>query len=376
MSLSQMIGFEMAGRIWGKYLRDDTSINIHVSVARSKDLPEGVIGGALPGFNTSHEIERIQSALSADITSGDDIQAVQNLPINNSYSSYNNDPNIRAFLEQYSWNQNDDIALTTANAKALDLDNPQATVDLDGFILMSDLAQYNVDWNYDYGRVSTPSSDSLDFLSVAMHEIGHILGFVSSADSARVPDWQADSETNQSRLDGTTPLDLFRYSHWSRQYNSVDLAAGVQTYLSVDSGQSAIGYFARGKVDLGLGSDGFQTSHWNGGPSSGIMDPFLGLGERSTVETIDLRALDIIGYDRTSQGSVNYSQLLAEAKAALADRLGISVSTLDAIPGVVAGLLSTTRFGDVLQMIEDSEIYARRKSRNASSSSGLMARMG
>ena len=368
MSLAQMIGFEMAGRSWGKRIQDNITINIHVGVARSQDLPEGVIGGALPGFNTIHEIEQVQAALSADITSADDTQAVQNLPINSAASSYDNDPDIRTFLEQYAWNQNDDLAITTANAKALTLNNPQATVDLDGFILMSDLAQYDVDWNYDYSRTSTPSSDSLDFLSVAMHEIGHILGFVSSADSAHVADWQADNETNQSRLNATTPLDLFRYSPWSRQYNAVDLAAGVQTYLSINGGQSAIGHFARGKVDLGLGSDGFQTSHWNGETSSGIMDPYLTLGERSNIETIDLRALDIIGYDRTSQGSVNYSQLLVDAKAALADRLGISVSTLDTIPGVAAGLLSSTRFGDVLQMIEDSEVYARRKSKKVKKS--------
>lgn len=368
MSLPQMIGFEMAGREWGQRIQDNTTINIHVGMARSQDLPEGVIGGALPGFNTSHEIEQVQAALSADISSADDTQAVQNLPINSASSSYDNDPDIRAVLEQHAWNHNDDLAITTANAKALKLNNPQSTVDLDGFILMSDLAQYDVDWNYDYGRVSTPSSNSLDFLSVAMHEIGHILGFVSSPDSARVADWQADNETNQSRLNATTPLDLFRYSSWSRQYNAVDLAAGVQTYLSTNGGQSAIGYFARGKIDLGLGSDGFQTSHWNGGTSSGLMDPFLALGERSNIETIDLRALDIIGYDRTSQASLNYSQLLAETKAALADRLGVSVSTLDASPGVIADLLASDRFGDVLQMIEDSEIYARRKSKKAKKS--------
>lgn len=369
MSLNQIIGFEMAGRAWGKYLSDNTTINIHVSMARSQDLPDGVIGGALPGFNASHEIAQVQSALAADISSWDDSQAVRNLPVNQ-YSSYDNDPDIRAFLEQYAWSQNDDLAVTKANAKALGLSDSQATVDLDGFILMSNLSEYNVDWSYDYARTSAPSGNSLDFLSVAIHEIGHILGFVSSTDSARIADWQADSETNHSRLDRTTTLDLFRYSDWSSRYGSVDLAAGVQAYLSNDGGRSAIGHFARGKVDLGLGSDGLQTSHWNGTTSTGIMDPLLDLGERSNIANIDLRALDIIGYDLASQGSLNYSQLLSESKAALASRLGISVASLEAVPWITAGLLSTTRFGDVLQMIEDSEIYARKKS-SQSSKGGL-----
>ena len=365
-----MIGFEMAGRIWGRYLSDDANINIHVSMARSQDLPEGVIGGALPGFNSNYEIEEVQSALAADRTSSDDIQAVQHLPVNHHRTS-DNDPDIRAFLEQYSWNGNDDLAITTANAKALNLSNHQASVDLDGFILMSDLSEYGVHWNYDYGRTSAPSTNSLDFLSVAMHEVGHILGFVSGVDSARVADWQADRDTNNDRLNRTTSLDLFRYSDWSSYYGALDLAAGVQSYLSLDGTRSSgsfIGDFARGKVDLGLGSDGLQTSHWNGQTSSGIMDPLLGLGERSSIKTIDLRALDVVGYNLSSQSVnyLNYSELLSEAKMALADRLDISVSSLEAVPWISAGLLSTLRFGDVLQMIEDSEIYARRRSRTSS----------
>ena len=345
----------------------------------------------MPGFNATHEIGAVQNALQNDRTSQDDIQAVGNLPIQ-ATNYYDNDPDINAVLEQYNWQQNDDLAITTANAKALGLSNHQANVDLDGFILMSDLDEYDVNWSYDYGRTHAPNPNSLDFFSVALHEIGHILGFVSSVDSAKVADWQADSTTNHDRLDRTTTLDLFRYSDWSRRYGSIDLAAGPQTYLSVDGGNSSsgiIGHFARGQVDLGLGSDGLQTSHWNGTTSTGIMNPLLDLGERSEIANRDLRALDIIGYDLATnpttsntwgwrrqsvyssptQVNLSYSQLLVEAKQALANRLNISVSTLDAAPGVNAWLLSDTRYGDVLQMIDDSEVYARRKNRKSSSGS-------
>ena len=359
MSLDQIIGFEMAGRAWGKHLNDNTTINIHVSMARSQDLPDGVIGGALPGFNSDYEIDDIGAALAQDSRSTDDRQAVYHLPTN----GYRN-PQINAFLENYSW-QNDDLTLTNANVKALNLSNSHTTVDLDGFILMSDLAEYNVDWDYNYARTLPSDPNKLDFLSVAMHEIGHVLGYVSSPDRAQVADWRTDSETNHARLNTTTTLDLFRYSDWSRRYGAIDLAAGVSSYLSKDGGQSAIGHFARGKVDLGLGSDGLQTSHWDGQRSSGIMDPLLSLGERSAIETIDVQALDIIGYDRVSTGgvaSLNYAELLNDAKISLANRLGISVDALEAVPWISAGFLSTSRFGDVLQMIEDSEIYARRRS--------------
>ena len=47
-SSEQIIGFEMAGRIWSQYLQDDAAFNVHVLATDS--LPPTIIGGAVPEF--------------------------------------------------------------------------------------------------------------------------------------------------------------------------------------------------------------------------------------------------------------------------------------------------------------------------------------
>ena len=76
MSLEQMIGFEMAGVMWGQYLDDDVTLNI--AVQNSNSLQENVIGGAVPIL---HEqlYGLFLEYLANDITSEDDLIALQNL---------------------------------------------------------------------------------------------------------------------------------------------------------------------------------------------------------------------------------------------------------------------------------------------------------
>jgi hypothetical protein len=47
---------------------------------------------------------------------------------------------------------------------------------------------------------------------VALHEIGHTLGFISGMDSADESATQATYDENINRLMKTTSLDMFRYS--------------------------------------------------------------------------------------------------------------------------------------------------------------------
>ena len=41
----------------------------------------------------------------------------------------------------------------------------------------------NYSWDYDFSRTSATSDQQLDFLGMALHELGHVMGFVSGIDS-------------------------------------------------------------------------------------------------------------------------------------------------------------------------------------------------
>src|SRR5579883_923668 len=217
-SVQQMTGFEMAGRIWSSYLTDNTTLNLYVGVSSS--LPGNVIGGALPGVRASQSYASIRAALRSDITSLDDQTAVNNLWIGNNFQARFDMYNLFGFnIGDSAASQT--INLTRANAKALGINLSDDATALDGYILFGSLAGSSVTWNYDYTRSGSPAANSLDFLSTAIHEIGHVLGFVSGIDK---PGWLNSQVVTLSdqlsytanldqRITYATTLDLFRYSN-------------------------------------------------------------------------------------------------------------------------------------------------------------------
>jgi len=269
------------------------------------------------------------------------------------------------------------LNMTRAVGKALGMDTTSSS--LDGYILFSNLSnQSGVSWSYDYTRSSAAPSNSLDFLSTAIHEIGHILGFVSGIDQPgwlnNVINWGTatyngvtyTSTDYINSLDpiikNTNPLDLFRKSASIVGWQGVDDMSygsrGGDKYFSIDSGRTSIASFATG-ADTGLGGDGYQASHWKAGISS-IMAPTLKTGQRANVSATDLRAMDVIGWDVASTGintAINLSTVQSQAKQSLANRLGTSVSWLDANSLNAATSLTTNRDLDIYTMLENSQIY-------------------
>ena len=368
-SLEQMIGFEMAGQVWSSYLDDDITVNIHVGVTDL--LPDNVIGGALPGLTAYQNYGNFRNEVYQDRTSSDDNTAYNNL---HNYQYSDGYTRYRGYLENNTWH-NKNIALTNANAKALGI---TPSNNLDGYILMSDLSAYSVDWNYDYSRQNSMGSNELDFLSVAMHEIGHVLGFVSGIDSTEVAETQATYNQNVERLMHTTSLDMYRYSDWSDDNGGyLDLAYGVDSYFSIDGGDTALAHFSEGEdLLLGFGGDGFQGSHWEKKSDPiGIMDPDLALGERANISDMDLRAFDVIGYDcahfnysgsysSCDAPSLNFSSLEYDAKDSLAKKVSpllgawsVDAALATGLDDFGASLIDSDRTDDINQMIIDSEIY-------------------
>src|SRR5262249_33897066 len=134
-------------------------------------------------------------------------------------------------------------------------------------------------------------ANKIDFDAVAVHEIGHVLGF--------------DSNTGTRELDSSAPVavsiwDLFRF----RPGVTLDTFTTAQRILSSGGSQD---YFAgAGELALstgrpdGTGGDREQASHWKDdrftGQHIGIMDPTLADGERAVITDNDLAALRSFGY--------------------------------------------------------------------------------
>ena len=336
----QILGFEMAGQIWSQYLRDDVAVNIHVEM--TNQLPENVIGGALPGMKKNVQYDKLWKKMSKDITSSDDLTVFNHL------SSI--DQELTALVNGQEIDEIVKMKLTNANAKALGFLNGDRNK-LDGYILMSDLTgQSRVQWDYDSLRNDNIAANSLDFLSVALHEVGHILGFVSGVDDGG---WlnvvtkavKTGKEIKDDAMKFATSLDLFRYS----AKDKIDFSIGMNSFFSIDGGQTNLGYFSTGEYS-DLGGDGYQASHWkhNGNNPLGIMDPVLKRGVRRDISHLDTTAMDVMGWDVTNSDQLNWQQLydnaIENAKNALIE----------------------DRTKDVEKMVKESETYYGRRSRRSS----------
>ncbi len=327
VTLEQRIGFELAAKIWSTYLTDDVTINLHI--ASSDSLGDGTaVGGALPLFQEQN-YGVYQEYLAADATSASDAQALESLQEGNTTDFLVNNQIVDG---------NTDILLTSAQAKALGMDNTltlengttweRDLVDadaLDGYIIISN----SFSWNYDYTRSGQAPEGTLDFLSMALHEIGHQLGFVSSLDGTLDINTLYSGETQVSDF---TALDLFRLSVDSTGIENPDgavsdLTIGENSYFSIDGGQTNLGDFSTGQA-----GDGYQASHWKRlKDAMGIMDPTLAYKERLSIDHLDLQAMDVLGWDidySALDTGLDLNALLLEAEQAVAQDLGITTATL------------------------------------------------
>ena len=362
-SLQQMVGFETAGRIWSSYLTDPITVNLQVGVSSS--LSSNVIGGALPGMSAKQSYQSFTIALKADATSTDDQTALKQVSGSRFSATYEG---TLLGINYKATGTSSSLNLTRAEAKALGLSVSGGLNGLDGYILFGSLTGAPVQWDYDYTRSAPAPANSLDFLSTALHEIGHVLGFVSSLDS---PGWlNTNYGTNVSAAQavfaqlnaittGATALDLFRYdTNASNLSNTRNLSLGGNKVFALGSGSTSIANFSTG-VDTTQGGNGQQASHWLTGTSA-IEAPTLTTGTRSAIANTDLRALDVIGWNVAPNGintAIDLSALQAQSKQSLATRLGQTVSWLDANSTTAAQSLVQDRSQDIYTMAVQSQIY-------------------
>ena len=344
VSEEQILGFEMAGELWSSYLDDDVKIDIYVEA--TNELPENVLGGALPGIQGNLNYKELQDAIVADSVTGNDAISLANLPSGGKGSSF------KVMVDGNELDKTRKVKLTNANAKALDLIDGRGS-QLDGYIVINDLSGVSgINWDYDPLRTDSVRDNEVDFLTVATHEIGHVLGFVSGVDDR---DWLTTltrAEDTNGRVRDTavkfaTPLDLFRYSDQSAAVGQVDFSLGADSFFSIDGGNSNLGEFSTGEYG-DFGGDGFQASHWkNKSNTLGVMQPLIGTGVTQDITELDLKALDVIGWDVVGEG---------------VDRQAI----YDAASENAANAKIVDRSGDVDKLISNNEQYDGRISRYSS----------
>lgn len=197
------------------------------------------------------------------------------------------------------------VKMTTPNARALgiipDISDPSLLPLGQGDAGIG----FNSAFQFDFDPTDGISAGLTDFDSVATHEIGHALAFISGA-GANV----------------AAPLavmDLFRF-----RPAVVSLAAFASTprIMSLGGGQvlfsNQVNTFAGLELELSTGGpnpgpndgDRNQSSHWKDDelspakPYIGIMDPTLRSGLRRTISENDIIAFDLFGYSISGSAPV------------------------------------------------------------------------
>ena len=287
-------GFNEAAAVWSNLLSDNVTVNLTLGTAA---LGSGILAQA-NSTRATFSYTDFRTALAADATSATDVQAVSSLPLGPSFGLMINrttdNPNgansATPFLDTTGANTQT-IRMTTANAKAAGLLGTTAANDA--------TITFATGFTYDFDRtdgVITPGT--FDFVGLAIHEIGHALGFVSGVDTlvGNPTGFSSDAFTF------VNSLDLFRYSALSSTQSAfgktgvLDFSADTRVkYFSLDNGVTAGPGFSTGSSSSF--GDGRQASHWKDNLGLGVMDPTAGTGELLVITANDHLAFDAIGWN-------------------------------------------------------------------------------
>lgn len=295
-------GFEEAGQLWQDFISDDVTVVVNIAVANLMG-PLGTTRNITQAFGYT----QVRNSLLADSTSTEDVLAASNLPagpaldlyLNLSSDNPNGSGSITPYVDNDGGTNNTTVEVPRANARALGLISPNDP-SADGTITFD---TFNFTFDFDRSDGITPGQT--DFVFVAAHEIGHLLGFDSGVDGPDANDGQmgrpgpfAENDTFASGalIFAPSVLDLFRSSADSLANNAdLDLTADTRIKnFSIDGGTTTPGSFSTGNFN----GDGDQASHWDDiAPPIGIMDPTAASGQFGAVTGLDLLAFDVIGWN-------------------------------------------------------------------------------
>jgi len=295
-SLQAQQGFQAAAARWSSLLTDNVTVNLTVGF---NSLGGGILGQAASAEDF-HTYSSVRNALAADATSAADATAVSHLPggstfgmlLNRTANNPNGSGSALPYVDNDGDNNNKILSITNAEAKAIGLAVTPQTLsgcigNCDGFI------QFNSDFKFDFNPGNGTDANAFDFVGVAAHEIGHVLGFISGVDILDGNSPPYNGPFNDNLFTYVSALDLFRYSTMSAAHGVIDWTADNRAkYFSID-GTTVGPEFSTG-VNFG---DGRQASHWKDNLYIGLMDPTAGLGETLEITGYDILAMDVVGWN-------------------------------------------------------------------------------